>query len=542
MPNATTHPETLVIVSTQVREPGQLDSPWLSGEQPSLEAIQTAVGTVKPSEPMVFGGGEPTLRSDFLELVQLLPPEATLATDGLALHQRPLIARLVDEGLSKVRIPFHSARADAHNWLVGIPGAHKRVCGAMSTMQEHGIQVTAEVTLTRPTMPYLEETVAFLYRSGIRHVGFRMLEREGASTDAYITLAPRIGLLEPALEAALLVALRHDMKVTLQGLPHCASPRFSYLHRGASTIVTPAGVDAPHPTPSPSGGCGGCTPECPGAPKAYVDVFGWTEFGSVKGDMPADNHPVSKPGSGPDVPAPPPRANRSPSTRVVDAVTQSMRHDLDGDPVIGLPAQTAPSVIAVRFPSSEATRTIKKRLVQASQQGADTLQIIGDLEHPQALDLLREALRLSFPRVVYSGDITGLKSAPKNKLFQLRGLRLVQVPADKENLEIAAKLHATASVPVEAYLTLDGSTLPEWLPGWWAAEGWPGTPRFAVAQGADLSSLQVQQAQMPDCSEKEALDIALQPGTIGLFGSPGTQGIVMPDKVGWPKVPSFTVE
>jgi len=542
MPNSSQAPETLIVVSGQAREPGHLDSPWIAEDHPSLAAIEMATSGIGTEQQIVFGGGEPTLRTDFLNLMESMPNGSILATDGLALHQEPLIKRLTANGFSHARIPFHSARADAHNWLVGIPGAHKRVCRAMAALQTNDVKVCAEVTLTRPTMPYLEETVAYLYRSGIREIRFRMLERRGASTDVYITLAPRIGLLEPAIEAAILVALRHDMKVTLHGLPHCATPRFHDLHRHDATVVLPEGMTAPESSATPTGGCDGCPPSCLGAPQSYVDLFGWTEFGSVRGEMPADNHAVHKPESGPDVPAPPPRSNRTPSTRVNDAVAQSMRYDLNGDPIIGLPVHAPPAVVAVRFPANEPTRSIRKRLVQASQQGAETLQIVGDLNHPNALELLREAQRLAFSRVIFSGDVTGLTDAPANKLFHLRGLHLVQVPADKENLEMASRIHATASVPTQTYLTLSGNNLPTKLAGRWATEGWPGAPCFAIAQDANHSALETGHAQLTECPEKAALDMALRPSTIGLFGAPGTPGIVAPTTVGWPKVPSFTVE
>jgi len=542
MSNLPSTPETLVVVSTRLRDPGQLDAPWTTEAEPSIDAIKTALSKTSTAGTIVFGGGEPTLRADFPSLVSLIPDNGVLATDGLALHKKPLVKALTERGLQAVRIPVHSARPDAHNWLVGIPGAHRRACTAIGVLLDSGVDVGAEVTITRPTMPYLEETVAFLFRNGIRKLGFRMLERRGAATDSYITLAPRFGLMEPALESALQVALRHGMDVSLSGIPHCAAPRFRDLHQTKAETIFPKGINAPTPLPEPDGGCEGCTPECIGAPKAYTDIFGWTEFGSQRGPMQADNHAISKPISGVDVPWPPPRARRTPATRVQDAVTQSMRYDLDGDPIVCLPRTDPPDVISIRFPATESTRSIRKRLVQAAQEGATTLHVVGGTTHDESLPLLREAQRLSFPRVVLSGDVTGLADAPPNKLFQLRGLALIQVPSDGDNIAIAERIRESSSVPFEVFLTLGGSQLDTELCHLWSRNSWPGEPRFAVAEDANIESLRSAANTFPDCPERNAIIQALDQTRHHLSGYPGSEAIQVPDGVSWPHLPPFKVQ
>ena len=133
--------QSLLFVTTRMRDHGRLDFPWATGADASLPAIEEAISRCESQQSIIFGGGEPTLRSDFLSLLRLLPNDGTLATDGLALHQDSVVQKLLDEGLRKVQIPLHSARADAHNWLVGIPGAHKRVCLAIKALLRHGVDV-----------------------------------------------------------------------------------------------------------------------------------------------------------------------------------------------------------------------------------------------------------------------------------------------------------------------------------------------------------------------------------------------------------------
>ena len=534
--------ESLLVVTTKVRDHGRLDFPWPNGMDASLPAIQHALQSCTGSDSVLFGGGEPTLRPDFLDLLKIMPDNGILATDGLALHQSSMVEMLVGVGLNKVQLSLHSARADAHNWLVGMPGAHKRVCTAIKILLRQGVDVRVESILTRPTTPYLEELVAFLYRLGVRNMNFRMLERAGAATDAYITLAPRFGLMEPSLEAAMQVALRHGMNATMTGLPHCATPRFAAFHIPEPTRVLPADVAAPEEDIKPRGGCPVCGEPCIGAPSAYTDLFGWTEFAEKRGAAPPDNHVVNKPLSGIDVPAPPPRAYRTPATRVHDAITQSQRYDLAGDPIFGLPVQDAPTVVSVRFPIEESTRTIKKRLVYASQQGADILQIVGGTDHPHALSLFRECQRLSFSAVVFCGDLSGLAETTARDLFSLRGLTLILYPPTDINSAIAQRIHQTASVDIGPYLTLQGSELDPDIVDRWANNEWPGAPRFAIHREANTEALMQALSSIDDCPEKAAAVEALQLGLSTLFGEPGSAAIQVPAGVTWPNLCSFAVE
>ncbi len=117
--------------------------------------------------------------------------------------------------------------------------------------------------------------------------------------------------------------------------------------------------------------------------------------------------------------------------------------------------------IAVRFPSSESTRAIRMRMVRAAQQGADVLQVVGAMDHPEALTLLREAQRLSFTTVVLTGDISALASKPKNQLFHLRGLSEIWIPSDPASKAAAEQIQASANVPFRVMSPVDpGSAVP----------------------------------------------------------------------------------
>jgi hypothetical protein len=326
----------------------------------------------------------------------------------------------------------------------------------------------------------------------------------------YITLAPRLGLLEPSLDAAIQLGLRNGLHIEVEGLPQCAIPRFSDVHVPSPHWIVPEGKKRPATDLVYSNTCEPCLSKCSGAPSDYVDLFGWTEFSTHTDTNRVEVVESAPPRSGDKVAAPPGRAGRGPATRVRNAIIQAEQANLGGDPMAGQPQGVVPNCVTIQFDRD--TRSIRKELVRIAQKGANTLQIIGNMDHPEAHALLRESLRLSFPRVVLTGDICGLEALPKNKLFQLRDVSEIWVPSTKENNEMARRIHAVTNVPIRNYGRLNLS-LTEWV-NRWEVDNLYGPPAFALHPLASLEKLQSELQGLADCPEKEAIESVLVEATL----------------------------
>ena len=199
--------------------------------------------------------GEPTLRPDLPELLSC----GAMATDGLALTAA--LPGLMRAGLKRVRIGFHAARADAHDWVAGRSGCAKRVLRGIRASQDAGLVVEAEVLLTRPTAPLLVETVQALGAMGVG----RVLVRRHPRVD--VTWAARWGQIDFSR------AVRAAPDVTVHDFPRCVL--------GDAAAWSVPWADEPEIGPlARSGeyadGCGDCT--CDGPDADYVGLFGRTEL------------------------------------------------------------------------------------------------------------------------------------------------------------------------------------------------------------------------------------------------------------------------
>ncbi len=208
-----------------------------------------------PSSGSTILTGEPTLRPDLPALLAC----GAMATDGLALTAT--LPGLQKAGLRRVRIGFHAARPEAHDWVLGRRGTARRVVKALRMALGAGLSVEAEVLVTRPTAPLLVETVEALHALGVP----RVLVRRHPRVD--VSWAARWAQLD--FEKV----VRLGPELTLHGFPPCVTG-------SAAAWVVPYS-DEPEVgplagTPSLGQGCEGC--RCEGPDADYLQLFGRSEL------------------------------------------------------------------------------------------------------------------------------------------------------------------------------------------------------------------------------------------------------------------------
>lgn len=454
------HPEVRFVTTLRTRMGGMLDQAL--DDPPPDPSLDEVLDLARPwvgrsTHGWWIAGGEPMLRPDLPELVSRLSKLGAqrlgLITDGLALAAPGVAERLAALGVQRVRVPLHSARMDANDWLAGAPGAGRRVVKAIQACRAARITVGVEVVVTRPTMDHLGELVELLGRLGVAELDIRPITARGPAEPHYVTLAPRVGLLQPMLESAVSEAVRRGMKVRVHGFSRCTAPGvapYRVVEGGVTWELVrraPWSFLGPHLAPPPATrGCATCpgSPECAGAPSDYARRFGLLEF------LSEDNRWVNPAGIVP--PAlegglvePPARAGRFPPTRVSYPRRWAARPTLGGDPLAGVAARQAPEVIRVIFVApgrvkptflgdaqpaeAETTRAVRIRLVRASQHGVRRLRIASasSLAHPDAGELLREAARLGFPEVEVAGEASALDDMSDMALRRLRGITRLDV-------------------------------------------------------------------------------------------------------------------
>lgn len=141
------------------------------GETPELSTEQwkTALALLRKANiPQVtFTGGEPTLRSDLVELVQAAAWFVTrLNTNGRLLTPE-LCAGLYEASLDSVQVTLYSAEGNIHNQLVGTNGFNDTVQGIRNAVAA-GLIVSVNTPLCSLNTHYAE-TLRFAHSLGVRY-------------------------------------------------------------------------------------------------------------------------------------------------------------------------------------------------------------------------------------------------------------------------------------------------------------------------------------------------------------------------------------
>lgn len=558
-------PEVRLVVCGGVRAPGRLDQALDEApEDPALDAVVAVARAHTGAESWMLTGGEPTLRRDLPRLVRALAdagaPRLGLVTDGLALGTPKVAGMLAELGLTRVRVQLHSARADAHDWLVGQPGAWRRAVQGVRAAVAAGLEVELQVTVTRPTAAHLSELADVATKLGVAAMVLRRVTLRGPAAGADVAVSPRFGLIQRDLEAAVQRGVRQGLTMMLEGFPRCAAPATgpAMIPSDAVVWVLPGEGRWPfqraHYEPvSGERGCVGCPRDarCSGAPTDYVRRFGRTEIDSesVRLVNPGRLPPTALEGG--EV-YPPARGGRFPATRPSYVRLAVRLPSLGGDPLVAEQEVGRPERLRVAFlapgriadpvlgdhpqpPEPETTRAARVRLVRAAQEGARTLRIAsaGSLAHPDAAELLREATRLQFPRIEVAGEAGALDACSDMQLRRLRGITRVDAAlfgpdaathdavvgiegAFDAALRALDRLGSLVpSIEIGCYAVLTAPTQAEAFAELWDLGDLPGRPWFRLApRGGSLHTLASVAATWSAGAAREAIAAVLPKGLL----------------------------
>ncbi|NLJ59624.1 MAG: radical SAM protein [Firmicutes bacterium] len=197
-----------------------------------------------------FTGGEPTTRSDLVELVEYAKKFVTgLITNGRAL---PGLAKdLKRVSLDYVQISIESSKPEIHDRIVRSPGAwHETVSGIRAAL-DVGLYTSTNTTLTRENADDFPELIRFLASLGVRYIGCNSLIKTGRGVNHKDALeeAELEGVLRKSIE------ISSDLKLEFNWFTPTCYLKFNPLDLGlgpkscsaciTNMAVRPDGVVAP---------------------------------------------------------------------------------------------------------------------------------------------------------------------------------------------------------------------------------------------------------------------------------------------------------
>ena len=135
-------------------------------------------------------GGEPTLRSDLVELTEYatgIGMRVNLITNGTNMTPE-LAASLKSAGLRSAQVSLEGPDADVHDSLTQVSGSFERTIRGVGILKSAGIHVHTNTTVNRINAPHLRGIVALAKSIGLDRLSMNMVIPCGSAPDAEVTI------------------------------------------------------------------------------------------------------------------------------------------------------------------------------------------------------------------------------------------------------------------------------------------------------------------------------------------------------------------
>jgi MoaA/NifB/PqqE/SkfB family radical SAM enzyme len=266
-----------------------------TGESMSTTAAIQALrdGRQRGASRLWLGGGEPTLRDDLLVLVRaarkLGYEEVLLQTNGMRLSYPAYRDAIVAAGVGEVRFNVKSHRAQVHD-RISRAECHALLLAALAGMSAMGLKVSADVLLTRSTLPDLPDLIPFFASRGVTRFVLWLLSAADSTEANVAEEVPRLSEIAPVLVLADAQATALGVALASLHTPPCTlPPSVRHLFQPASslslTVMGPDGRSFPLESSSFEGGaylegCAQCgeRSRCGGPRADYLALHGASEL------------------------------------------------------------------------------------------------------------------------------------------------------------------------------------------------------------------------------------------------------------------------
>ncbi|MBI5501610.1 MAG: radical SAM protein [Deltaproteobacteria bacterium] len=246
------------------------------------------------ADAIVFTGGEPSVRPDFLELVaearKLGYRLIQLQTNGQMLAYRAFARGCREAGVTEVSPALHGHVPALHDFLTGRPGSFGFTLRGIENARAEGLPVVTNTVVTKPNRRHLAAIARLLADRGVSQMQFAFVHPVGTAALNFASIVPRMELMRDELFRAFDVAGAAGIRSMSEAVPLCIlRGREAYA---AEWIIPDAAVFDAEGTiddyrafrlgegKAKGPPCRRCLldPVCEGPWREYPERFGWSEF------------------------------------------------------------------------------------------------------------------------------------------------------------------------------------------------------------------------------------------------------------------------
>ncbi len=246
-----------------------------------------------------FTGGEPLLRRDIIKIISLAKSIGfsfiRIQTNGIKLADKKFAEQLVEAGLTVCKFSFLSDNPKIHDELVGVKGAWKKAMLGLENLKKLKIRTGTNILINKRNFNRLPEIIYYFLEKGVSNFVIIYPMYIGSMKENYIKLGVSLHKAQKYFINAIKLMEKSGLsdEILFLNVPPCFLKGHESLAIGLerfNTLVTdPSGIktdldESAGKTKLRGLVCRNCAfkRKCMGVDRNYIDIWGWSEFCSVK--------------------------------------------------------------------------------------------------------------------------------------------------------------------------------------------------------------------------------------------------------------------
>lgn len=175
-------------------------------------------------------GGEPTIRSDFLEILSLLRNnnfKVVLQTNGRTFSSSKFVERMVQIIPDiEINVSFHHTKEDCFDRISRVKGSYYQTVKGIDNLLAAKLNFLLRTVITKQNYAALESVVEFCLEKDIRGLDFQFVSLCRSSRKNWRTLLPTYTEIRKPLISALKRGLSSELDISVYCVPFCFLPGF----------------------------------------------------------------------------------------------------------------------------------------------------------------------------------------------------------------------------------------------------------------------------------------------------------------------------
>lgn len=198
----------------------------------------------KGIEGLVFTGGEPTIRNDFVELVahakEIGYDEIQVQTNGRRFASKRFTKAIIEAGMNEFAPALNGHIPELHDYMSQVPGAWKQTVQGIKNVKEYGVRIITNTVVTKPNYRFLRNIADVLVKLGVSQYQLAFCHAAGRAWEDFESIVPYMSLAAPHIHRGLDVGINAGIPVMAEAMPFCHM--MGYEQQVSELVIPPSAV------------------------------------------------------------------------------------------------------------------------------------------------------------------------------------------------------------------------------------------------------------------------------------------------------------